>query len=85
MEHTEKLKEGVQHLKDEASHLGEKARSGMNYLRDRTQIYQEGASEFLDSMSTYIKENPQRSAMIAGLTGLSLGVVLGLLLRGGRR
>lgn len=64
-----------------AGRLGHQAREGVQQFRERVGIYQEGATEFLDSLALYIKENPQRAAIIAGVSGLGLGLLLGLLVR----
>jgi ElaB/YqjD/DUF883 family membrane-anchored ribosome-binding protein len=81
----EKIKENLKHIKEDASHYAERAGEGIREFREKMHVYREGANEFLDSMSTYIKENPQRSALITGGIGLGLGIILGLLMRGGRR
>ena len=73
-----KIKEGIQSLGADA---GEK----FNELREKMMVYREGANEFFDSMADYIKENPQKSAIIAGSIGMGIGVILGLLMRGSRR
>lgn len=74
---TSRLRAGIGHMKEEAAQLGEK-------LKERVTVYKEGASELLDSASEYIKEHPQKSAMIALGVGVGLGVIVGLLLRGRR-
>lgn len=72
------------HLKEEASKLSDKAREELQKLKEKASVYKEGATEFLDAASTYVKENPQRSMVIAGVAGIGLGVIIGLLLRGRR-
>lgn len=63
-----------------------RARAGEEWsnVRERLSPYGEGAEELIDSVGRYVKENPQRSVMIAGAAGLGLGVLVGLLLRGRR-
>lgn len=72
-----RLKEKVQQVR---------ARAGEEWanVRDRVSVYSEGADEFIDSVGRYVKENPQRSVMIAGAVGVSVGVLIGLLLRSRR-
>ena len=84
-----KLKEGYKHIKEGASQFRNRANDSLNEglkdFRDRASIYQEDAMEVLDSLSAYIKENPQRSAIIAGGIGVGVGLFLALFMRGGRR
>lgn len=75
---TAKLKEGMEHLRDEASEKFSK-------VREQALVYREGAHELLDSVSDYIKENPQTAAMIAGAVGMGIGMIFGMLIRPGRR
>ena len=83
-EYQHKMKEGVDHLKEEAAHLRDKAEEGYRYVRERAQPYQQEAHEFIDSVGKYAKENPQTAAMIAGAAGMGIGIILGMLMRGNR-
>ena len=73
-----KLKEGIENIRDEASEKFSK-------VREQAMVYREGAHEFLDSVSDYIKENPQTASMIAGAVGMGIGMIFGMLIRPGRR
>mgnify|MGYP007095758908 FL=1 len=84
MEKTEKGSARVDAIKEQAAQLARKAKEGFARLNERTQVYQEGAREFLDSVGLYIKENPQRSAIIAVLAGLGLGLLIGRATKRGR-
>ncbi|MDH5654495.1 MAG: hypothetical protein OEZ34_01190 [Spirochaetia bacterium] len=77
-ETAKKIKEGIQTLSSDAE-------KQFNELRDKMMVYREGANEFFDSMAEYIKENPQKATIIGSSIGLGLGIILGLLMRGGRR
>ena len=79
-----KFGEGLNKFKEEASHLGDRAKEELGKLKDRASVYKEGANEFLDAAAAYIRENPQRSVLIAAGTGIGLGIILGLLMRGRR-
>jgi ElaB/YqjD/DUF883 family membrane-anchored ribosome-binding protein len=68
-------------LKEKVQMARQKAGEEWEHVRERLSVYGEGAEEFIDSLARYIKENPQRSAMIAGAAGLGIGLILGLLLR----
>jgi len=82
---TERQDKGrIEQIKEQAGNIAGKARESLNKLNESTAVYQEGSKEFLDSVGLYIKENPQRSAMIAILTGIGLGIVLGRISKRGR-
>lgn len=72
-----RIKEQVQHAKKRAGEEWEN-------VRERISVYSEGADEFIDAVGRYIKENPQKSAIIAAASGLGAGLILGLLLRSRR-
>ncbi len=71
-------------LKEKVQQARQKAGEEWEHVRDRLSVYGEGADEFIDSVGRYIKENPQRSAMIAAAAGVGFGLILGLLVRGRR-
>lgn len=79
-----KFKDKYENVKNEAAHLRERAGEGYQHMKERVSVYGEGANEFIDAVGQYIKENPQRSAMIAASAGVGVGLVLGLLIRGRR-
>lgn len=72
-------------IRSSKEELTRKAQESLEQLKGKVAVYREGADEFIDALALYIKENPQRAAIIAGVTGVGLGLILGLLLRGGRR
>lgn len=71
-------------LKEKVQQVRARAGEEWSNVRDRVSVYSEGADEFIDSVGRYVKENPQRSVMIAGAVGVSVGVLIGLLLRSRR-
>jgi len=81
----EKLKEGIKNLKGDAEQYRDFAEEGYREFREKMSVYREGANEFIDAMGVYIKENPQKSALIASGIGFGFGMIVALLLRGGRR
>lgn len=83
-EKSEKGSNRLDQLKDQAGQFAGKAREGLNRLNESTAAYQEGARELLDSVGLYIKENPQRAAIIAVLTGIGLGFLFGRATKRGR-
>lgn len=74
-----------ENLKQKYENLKNKAGEEWTHIKEKIQVYGEGAEEFIDALGKYIKENPQRASMIAAALGLSLGFILGLLIRGGRK
>ncbi|MCE9599132.1 MAG: hypothetical protein K8S54_14310 [Spirochaetia bacterium] len=83
-EKSEKGSARLDQLKEQAGQFAGKARDGLNRLNESTAAYQEGARELLDSVGLYIKENPQRAAMIAILSGIGFGFLLGRITKRGR-
>ena len=79
-----KVKSGYQSVKSEAAHIKERAGEEYQHLKEKAAVYGEGAQEFIDAVGQYIKENPQRAALIAASAGLGMGLLLGLLIRGRR-
>ncbi|GIX41326.1 MAG: hypothetical protein KatS3mg129_1059 [Leptospiraceae bacterium] len=79
------LKQKYEDLKQKYEALKGKAGEEWIHIKEKMQVYGEGAEEFFDSLSRYIKENPQRASIIAGALGLSIGFILGILIRGGKR
>ena len=80
-ETTSKLKEGLMNVEEKAARLGQKATEKMDNIKTRAVVYQQTTGEFIDALAEYIKQNPQRSALVAGATGVGLGIIVGLLLR----
>lgn len=72
-------------LKQKYEKIKTKAGEEWEHLKEKMQAYGEGAEEFIDSLGKYIKENPQRASIIAAALGLSIGFILGLLIRGGKK
>ena len=77
-----RLKDSVQSLKADVAELQDRASAGLRELKEKGQVYREKSGEVIDSVAEYCKENPQQAALIAGATGLGVGVILGLLMRG---
>ena len=59
----------------------EDIREKLDQLKNQTAEYQEVASEIIEAISEYVKKNPQRASIYAGLGGLTIGIIAGLLLR----
>jgi ElaB/YqjD/DUF883 family membrane-anchored ribosome-binding protein len=81
-----KLSDEAQRIAAEAAHRIEAAvQEGLAKLRAQSKVYAETATEQLDEAQKYaaerIRERPLASAGVA----LGVGVVIGLLLAGGRR
>ncbi|MFN3605062.1 MAG: hypothetical protein ACK4UJ_10165 [Leptonema sp. (in: bacteria)] len=72
-------------IKQKYEKFKSKAEEEWGHLKEKIQVYGEGAEEFIDSLGRYIKENPQRASIIAASLGLGLGLILGLLIRGSKK
>ena len=83
-EETTVSKQKYEELKQKYEALRSKVGEEWVHIKEKMQIYGEGAEEFFDSLARYIKENPQRASIIAGILGLSVGLILGILIRGGK-
>jgi ElaB/YqjD/DUF883 family membrane-anchored ribosome-binding protein len=83
-EETTVSKQKYEELKQKYEALRSKVGEEWVHIKEKMQVYGEGAEEFFDSLARYIKENPQRASIIAGILGLSVGLVLGILIRGGK-
>ncbi|MBL8018814.1 MAG: hypothetical protein JNM27_04035 [Leptospirales bacterium] len=83
-EKSEKGSARLDQLREQAGQIAGKAKEGLNRLNESTAAYQEGARELLDSVGLYIKENPQRAAVIAILSGIGLGFLFGRITKRGR-
>lgn len=83
-EKSEKGSARLDQLREQAGQIAGKAKEGLNRLNESTAAYQEGARELLDSIGLYIKENPQRAAVIAILSGIGLGFLFGRITKRGR-
>ena len=77
-----RLKETVQSLKEDVAELQNRASAGLRDLKEKGQEYRQMSGEVIDSVAAYCKENPQQAALIAAATGLGVGIILGLLMRG---
>jgi ElaB/YqjD/DUF883 family membrane-anchored ribosome-binding protein len=77
-------KQKYEELKQKYEALRSKVGEEWVHIKEKMQVYGEGAEEFFDSLARYIKENPQRASIIAGILGLSVGLILGILIRGGK-
>lgn len=59
----------------------EKITEKLEQLKNQAAEYQEVAGEIFEAVSEYVKKNPQRAAVYAGLGGLTLGIIAGLIIR----
>ncbi len=76
-----RIKETIQNFQGKAAVGAARAGESIENMREKAAVYQQGAEELIDSLGAYIKENPQRSAVIAAGVGIGMGVIVGLLLR----
>lgn len=79
------LKQKYDDLKQKYEALKSKVGEEWVHIKEKMQVYSEGADEFFDALARYIKENPQKASIIAGLLGLSIGFILGILIRGDKK
>ncbi len=80
-----RIKQKYEELKQKYEKLKSKVGEEWDQVKEKMHVYQEGAEEFIDSVGRYIKENPQRATIIAASIGLGVGLILGLLIRSGKK
>ncbi|EKO15213.1 DUF883 family protein [Leptospira kirschneri] len=86
---TEDFNEEVESLKDKAKKITGKAREEyLEHVSDfKEKIKQisgdtsERAKQIIDETGAYIKENPQKAALIGLGVGLGIGLLVGMLIR----
>ncbi|MCS7204712.1 MAG: hypothetical protein NZ853_03365 [Leptospiraceae bacterium] len=76
-----KFQQAYEELKQKLESIRVKAEEELRLLREKAKVYGAGAEEFIDSVGRYVKENPQRSSIIAILIGFVIGLLLGLLIK----
>jgi ElaB/YqjD/DUF883 family membrane-anchored ribosome-binding protein len=79
------VREGAEDLKDRADELRGRAREYAEEFRGRAHDYYDEAQDRFDVAQRYLVERVQERPVAATLCAVGVGVVLGLLLAGGRR
>jgi ElaB/YqjD/DUF883 family membrane-anchored ribosome-binding protein len=79
------VREGADDLKDRAEVLRGHAREYADEFRSRARDYYDEAQDRIDVAQRYLTERVQERPIAATLAAVGVGVVLGLLLAGGRR
>ncbi len=79
------LKQKYEELKQKYEVLRSKAGEEWSHIKEKMHVYGEGTEEFIDSVGRYIKENPQRSTIIAASIGFGIGLILGLIIKGDKK
>lgn len=72
-------------IRELARRAEEAVRERAHQFRERAQDYYDDASEQLDTAQRYITERVQERPLASTLAAVGVGLVLGLLLTGGRR
>jgi ElaB/YqjD/DUF883 family membrane-anchored ribosome-binding protein len=79
------VRDGAEELKGRADELRSRARDYTDQVRGRARDYYDEASDRLDVAQRYLVEHVQERPVATTLAAVGIGVVLGLLLAGGRR
>ena len=81
---TETLKDAEKSLR-ELIERGERAlQQGIETLKDQTRTYADSAGEHLDVAQKYVTERVQERPLASTGVALGLGILIGLILAGGR-
>ena len=67
-------------FRDAAKRIEQVMREGVEQLRTRAEPYRESASQQIDEAQKYVVERIKERPLVATLTGLGIGLLLGLLM-----
>jgi len=84
-ERTNGASEEERRLREFALKAEQAVRERAGEFRDRAQHYYDEASDQLETAQRYVTERVQEKPLASTLTALGIGVVIGMLLAGGRR
>jgi len=84
-ERTNGASEEERRLREFALKAEQAVRERADELRDRARHYYDEASDQLETAQRYVTERVQEKPLASTLTALGIGVVIGMLLAGGRR
>ena len=82
---TNGLSEEERRIRDFALRTEESVRQRVGELREKAQTYYDEASDQIETAQRYVTERVQEKPLASTLTAVGIGVVIGLLLAGGRR
>lgn len=71
-------------FREAAKRIEQAMREGMEQLRNRAEPYTESATQQIDEAQKYVVERIKERPVIATLTGLGVGLLLGLLMAANR-
>ena len=69
---------------DLADRIEKAVHDGLELLRDRSRGYADTAGESIDTAQRYVVDHVQERPLTATVTALGVGVVIGMILAGGR-
>jgi ElaB/YqjD/DUF883 family membrane-anchored ribosome-binding protein len=78
------VKEAEKNFRDLADRVEKLVKDGLDAVRAQSRTYAESASEQLDTAQKYVVEHVQERPLAATFTALGVGVLIGLMLGGGR-
>jgi ElaB/YqjD/DUF883 family membrane-anchored ribosome-binding protein len=79
------LKDAEKHLNELTERAQKTIQEGIETLRAQTKVYASQAGDQLDVAQKYVTERVQERPLTATFAALGVGVLIGLLLAGGRR
>lgn len=80
-----RIRELARRAEEAVRERAEKLREGAGVLRDRAKDYYDDAYEHLDTAQRYIVERVQERPLAATAAAVGVGILVGLVLAGGRR
>ncbi|HYE42722.1 MAG TPA: DUF883 domain-containing protein [Caulobacteraceae bacterium] len=82
---TNGLSEEERRIRDFALRAEQSVRERAGELREKARAYYDDASDHIETAQRYVTERVQEKPLASTLTAVGIGVVIGLLLAGGRR
>jgi ElaB/YqjD/DUF883 family membrane-anchored ribosome-binding protein len=79
------LKDAEKHLNELTERAQKTIQEGIETLRAQTKVYADQAGDQLDVAQKYVTERVQERPLTATIAALGIGVLIGVLLAGGRR
>lgn len=82
---TNGISEEERRIRDFALRAEQSVRERAGEFRERARAYYDDAADHIETAQRYVTERVQEKPLASTLTAVGIGVVIGLLLAGGRR
>ncbi|HLI66398.1 MAG TPA: hypothetical protein VKU90_08535 [Caulobacteraceae bacterium] len=79
------IKDAEKNLADLTDRAQKTIQEGLETLRSQARVYADSAGDSIDVAQRYMTERVQERPLTATITAFGVGIVIGILLAGGRR